>query len=49
MTRLLALIDDARRWREWHRARGNTIEAAAAAVREQALRDAVKALKDRAP
>lgn len=49
MTRVLALLEETRCARQWHRQRGNQIEAMAAAIRERALVDAIEALKDRTP
>lgn len=45
MTKLRAMIAETARERVWYREHGKSIEAAACAIRERALRDALAAVE----
>lgn len=49
MTEIVALIEQTRAWRKQHSMNGRRIEAAACAIREKALTDALKAIGGTAP
>jgi glycerol dehydrogenase-like iron-containing ADH family enzyme len=44
VTQIIALIHETRQWRKEHKLAGRQIEAAACAIREKALSDALKAI-----
>ncbi len=46
MEELKRMLAEAKATREFHKNLGNQIEASAAAIREQAIKDCIKALED---